>query len=480
MLLTIKKRGVVAALLVCATFGLGRLAAAAEPGKVAEAVDWKEQYAYSLGLQAYVFGFPYIYLPSLRWSWVTVPKPPGGATPYAPVNHFHHVRNVADASYRDGGSPNNDTLYSIAWVDVGREPVILSHPDMGDRYFTFQLASLDSDNFAYVGKRTTGSKAGSFAIVGPHWKGKLPPGIQLLAASRTPTVLILGRTLVDGPGDVATVNALQDRYSLVPLSFWGKKNLTLPESRDIWAPFDPKTDPLAEWKTMNLAMTEEPPESRLKPLLATFSRIGVGPGQNVDAMDAATRRGLERAAVDGRKLLGEAIRSGELGKRVNGWNIPPPAFGRAGLVDDFLLRGSLQCLGGIVANDPEEAVYFNTAVDANGNPLTSSHSYTIRFAPGQLPDVGAFWSITMYDPTYNLTQNPINRYSIGNRTQGLRKDADGGLTVYVGPTAPGGERDANWLPSPASGGFLVIMRTYMPGPDIVQQKWAPPPIQPAD
>jgi hypothetical protein len=191
--------------------------------------DWQEQYAYTLGMQAYVFGFPYVYLPSIRWNWVTVPKAEGSITPYAPLNHFYNVRDLATAEYRDGGSPNNDTLYSIAWVDVTKEPLILSHPEMGDRYFTFEIASLDSDNFAYVGKRTTGGKAGSFAMVGPDWKGALPEGVTALPRSRTNSVLILGRTLVDGNADLPAVRKLQDQYTLVPLSLWGKKDAVLPE-----------------------------------------------------------------------------------------------------------------------------------------------------------------------------------------------------------------------------------------------------------
>lgn len=352
--------------------------------------DWREVYAYTLGVQAYVFGFPYVYLPSLRWDWVTQPKPPGNITPYAPLNHFHHVRTLADASYRGGGSPNQDTLYSMAWVDVGKEPVILSHPDMADRYFTFELACMDSDNFAYVGKRTTGNKAGNFAIVGPNWKGRLPQDVQAIPASRTPTVLIFGRTLVDGQADLATVNGLQDQYRLTPLSLWGKGNVTLPASRDVWRPFDPKIDSLAEWKTMNRAMTENPPEARLEKQVGLFSKVGVGPGQDIDTLDDATKRGLARAAVDGRKLLNDVISSGLLGKRTNNWNIPPRIMGRAGLSDDFLLRGSLQCLGGIIANEPEEAVYYNTAVDGGGQPLDGVRSYKMRFAPGQLPKVHAF------------------------------------------------------------------------------------------
>jgi hypothetical protein len=181
--------------------------------------DWRERYAYTLGMQAYVFGFPYVYLPSLRWDWVTQPKPLDGSTPYAPINHFFHARKLVDASFREGGAPNQDTLYSWAWVDVTNEPVILTHADMGDRYFTFELASMDSDNFAYVGKRTTGGKAGSFAIASPDWEGTLPDGVKPLPRSRTSTVLIIGRTLIDGVADTPAVNALQDQYTLTPLSF---------------------------------------------------------------------------------------------------------------------------------------------------------------------------------------------------------------------------------------------------------------------
>jgi hypothetical protein len=448
-----------------------------EQAKAAVPADWREQYAYTLGMQAYIFGFPYVYMPTIRWAWVTQPKPPGSNTPFAPLNHFFHGRALLTADYRDGGAPNNDTLYSFAWLDVGKEPIILFHPDMGDRYFTFEMASLDSDNFAYVGTRTTGSKAGSFAIVGPDWKGNLPAGVKRLPPSRTPSVLILGRTLVDNEADAAVVNNLQDQYTLTPLSLWGKKNALLPESRDVWKPFDPKTDPLAEWKTMNKAMTENPPEARLAKLVELFGKVGVGPGHDIDKLDEGTKRGLASAAVDGRALLNEVIRSGDMGTKANNWSIPPEAFGRAGLHDDFLLRASVQNLGGIIANDPAEAVYFNTAIDSSGQTLDGAKRYILRFPPGQLPKVKAFWSITLYDPTYNLTENPINRYSIGNRTKGLKHDTDGGLTIYIQSISPGAGKESNWLPSTKSGLFLLVLRTYIPGVEIVEQKWAPPGVE---
>lgn len=455
------------------------LATIAQPSRAQDATprsDWREEYAYTLGVQAYVFGSPYVYMPFLRWNWVTQPKAPGSITPYAPLNHFYNVRQLANATYRDGGSPNNDTLYSIAWLDLSKEPIILSHPDMGERYFVFEFASLDSDNFAYVGKRTTGGTAASFAIIGPNWKGTLPEGVKALPKSSTSSALVFGRTLVDGPADVAAVNALQDQFSLVPLSLWGKKGASLPASRDVWKPFDPKAEPLAEWKTMSRAMSEDPPQERLAKLVELFAKIGIGPNQDLDKLDEATKRGLIRAAADGNKLLHQVIASGELGRRVNNWNIPPKSIGRAGLHDDFLLRASLQNLGGIIANDPAEAVYMNTTRDANDQMLDGTKRYTMRFAPGQLPQVDAFWSITMYDPTFNLTPNPINRFAIGDRTPGLKKDPDGGLTIYLQNSSPGPDKESNWLPSTASGPFLLILRTYMPGPEIVEQKWAPPPV----
>ena len=166
-------------------------------------------------MQAFIYGFPYVYNAKLRHDWVTQAREPA-VVPYAAVNHFWHAARVMDATYRDGGCPNNDTLYSLAWLDLSEEPVILSDPDMADRYFTFELMGFASDNFNYVGQRTTGSKAGHFAICGPGWHGDLPPGVQATRPAPTPWVLLLGRTLVDGETDLANVHALQAQYATHP------------------------------------------------------------------------------------------------------------------------------------------------------------------------------------------------------------------------------------------------------------------------
>ena len=281
-------------------------APAPEPGMVFvpnQGVDWREEYAYTLGVQAYIFGYPWVYLPTLRWQWTN--KYQNIDTAYAPINHFWHAQRLLTAQWRDGGTMNNDTLYSLAWVDVRNEPVILSVPDTGDRYYTMELVGMNADNFAYVGQRATGNKAGDYALVGPGWKGVLPAGVKALPPSPSSSILVFGRTLTVNDADVPAVRALQQKYRLTPLSQWGKnaKGTPVPESRDVWQPFDEAKDPLAHWKTMNRAMAEDPTDPRHALMIKNFAGIGVGPGLDVDKQDAATKRGLVRAAREGWRIL---------------------------------------------------------------------------------------------------------------------------------------------------------------------------------
>ena len=198
--------------------------------------DWRAEYAYTAGVQAFIYGFPYIHNAKLRHDWVTQARDTA-VIPYAAVNQFWHAARLIDAMYRDGGCPNNDALYSLAWLDLRDEPVILSHPDMADRYFSFELTGFTSDNFGYVGQRTTGPGAGHFAITGPGWQGDLPAKVQPVGPAPTPWVLVLGRTLVDGTSDPPNVRALQPRYRLTPLSLWDKPEAAVPERREVYAPY---------------------------------------------------------------------------------------------------------------------------------------------------------------------------------------------------------------------------------------------------
>ncbi len=444
--------------------GLSALLAASAAAEDAKP-DWREQYAYTLGVQAYIYAFPWAYMPQARWDR-TEPLD-------HQANRFFHVRKLEDATHLTGGAPNNDTLYSRAWVYLKDEPVILTVPAIADRYYTMEIVDFMGDNFAYVGTRATGTKAGSYAIVGPDWKGTLPEGVTALPPSSTPWATILGRTYVKDPSDLDAAHKIQDQYMLTPLSQWGKAEVTPPKDAVVWPAFDPTADPLADWKTINRAMIEVPPPAREADTFEQLARIGIGPGLDVEAQDASTKRGLARAAVDGKKIIAGAFTDGYLQKSVNGWNYPPPATGRPSATRDWLFRG-VQMLAGFVANDPIEATYFNVSVDGDGKPLTGDTRYIIHFDKGGEPKVKAFWSVTMYNLQYNLVANPIDRYSVGDRT-GMKQDADGGLTIYVQKDSPGVDKESNWLPAP-DGQFFMIMRTYLPADDIGNQTWQPPKI----
>ena len=436
--------------------------------------DWQAEYAYSYGLQAFIYGFPYVYLAQCRYKWTNEPRDPEHV-PYSAVGQFWHARDVLDATYQDGGNPNNDTMYSIAWVDLTEEPVILSHPDMGGRYFSFQLAGMTSDNFDYVGQRTTGSAAGDFALTGPGWEGELPEGVKATAPARTPWILCLGRTLVDGPDDVVNVREIQSQYRLTPLSLWGQPGAMAPERRDVLKPIEMSDDPLGPWKTLNAVLGENPPPEEHAVLLEQFATIGIGPGLDVEAQPHVVKDSLVRAAGAGMQVLKQYFLGGAWATVVNGWRYPPRELGRAG--DDFLLRAAGQALGGIIANDPPEAVYLVNMDDADGDKLAGDRRYELSFEHHTLPPVDSFWSLTMYKEDMNLVPNPADRYSIGERTAGLQRDPDGALTISIQAEAPGEGRAANWLPCPAQGTWFVILRLYRPQAEVIDATWECPPIR---
>ena len=398
--------------------------------------DWREMNAYALGVQAYIYTFPWSYMTDQRWF--------RSADVGHQANQLFHFRDLKDASHVDGGSPNNDTLYSRSWLYLKDEPIILSVPAISDRYHSVELTDYMDDNFAYVGTRMTGDGAGTFAIIGPGWKGSLPAGVTALPPSSTPWAFLQVRTAVKDASDLEAAHAIQDKYKLTPLSQWENPAASPPKSGEIWQPLDRAADPLNEWRTINRSMVEVPADPRDADLLQSFARIGVGPGLDIDALDASTKRGLARAAVDGRTIINGAFAGGYRQTNVNGWNYPPPETGRMTQTRDWLLR-ALQPAAGFNANDPIEAVYLNVSVDGDGKKLSGANRYVIHFDKGAEPKVKAFWSLTMYNLKYNLVANPINRYSLGDRS-GMKRDPDGGLTIYLQRTRPAPTRRATGCP----------------------------------
>ena len=347
---------------------------------------------------------------------------------------------------------------------------------------------MSSDNLGYIGSRTTGSKAGHFALVGPNWKGKLPKGVRSIAPSmgtkaeaasedflRSPnnTVYVQGRTSVNRSEDAKIVNKLQDQFTLTPLSQWGKGKPNVPENRDVPKPFDEKNDSLGYWKTINAAMTENPPTPEHTAIVKMFKSIGIGPGQDVNKMDEATQRGLARAAKDGLALMKKTAKAGGSGRKVNGWSMTPTTTGSAGYLYDFVTRGVIQSMLGIIANDPKEAVYPLGHDDIDGNPLNGANNYTMTFKKGQIPDVKYFWSLTLYDFNNNLVKNPINRWAFSSNSAGYKFADDGSLTLYIQKESPDKDKESNWLPS-SDGGYWMLFRTYGPGESVLNGTWEIP------
>lgn len=435
-------------------------------------ISWREQYAYSVGMAAYPYTLPYLYMSQLRWMWTNHPRDPENF-PYAAINQFWHANKLADATYKDGGTPNNDTVYSTAWVFVGEEPVILSHPNMGDRNFSFHFTGYTSDNFAVVSQRATGGDAGHYAIVPKDFKGTLPAGVTRLNAAPTPWLLLLARTMVHDARDLSNVDKLQQQYRLTPLSVWGKTGQTLPVSREIWAPHKAKQDPLASWRTINRAMTENPPPTSESAILNFLAEVHIGPGQDISTLDEDSKRGLARAAKDAHQMAIKARADIPGGTIVNGWRRNPAKAGSLGKAGDYFTRGIIQSFKGVSANYPEEARYFGRSRDEFGGYLDASQNdYTLTFAAGESPPVDAFWSLTMYGLDANLVSNPIERYSIGDRSPNLKHNSDGSLTLYLQHDSPGEEKEGNWLPAP-DGRFTLTLRAYRPGADIINGDWVP-------
>jgi hypothetical protein len=389
-------------------------------------------------------------------------------------NTLHHDRRLSTPENRIVVSPNNDTPYSTATLDLRAEPLVLSVPDMGDRYYTFQLVDMATNNFAYIGTRATGNNAGKFALSGPDWGGTLPEGVELI---RCPSffVGVVGRTQLKGPDDLKNVIAVQDQYSLVPLS-----KLTGEKPRPVkpvdFPAYNEKSVTTLElfrmlsWELQYLTLCAE--ETRL---LGRFAAIGIAPGKAFDpaALDETTRKAMEAGLAAG--LAKIRARADRIGRAVNGWDLAPtgvPYFGH-----DYLLRAAY-AMKAIYVNNPEEAYYPAANVDSNGDPLDGSkHRYAIRFQKGQLPPARYFWSLTMYRKSDGLlVENPIKRYSIGDRTAGLKHGEDGSLTVYLQPDSPGAGKESNWLPAPDEP-FYLLMRIYGPSESVLSGKWTPPPVE---
>jgi hypothetical protein len=431
--------------------------------------------AEAIATLAYIYGFPLVLMDVSREVMTSVPAPTGLK---APLNRFIHLRQFPDYSLHEVVSPNVDTLYSTAWLDLSREPVVLAVPEMGKRYYLMQLLDAWTNVFAAPGTRTTGSGAGAFAIVGPGWEGTLPPNVRKIAAP-TNLVWILGRTYTAGSEDYPTVRAIQDRYQLVPLSSWGR-----PYTPPAQVPFDISADvdtaPVDQTSRLSASafltrlaglMGPNPPADDDEPMVRRLRMIGLVPGESfaLDRLPVPLAAAVASGVAAGRERL-EALAKAPPQELVNGWLIER----RVGRYDtNYMLRAHV-ALVGLGANLPEDAIYPMAVVDGEGAKLTGSNRYLLHFPADALPPVDAFWSVTMYDERHFLVKNPIERYAVGDR-QPLHFNPDGSLDVFIQNADPGRERHANWLPAPPDG-FNLILRLYSPRKAVLDGAWSPPPV----
>jgi hypothetical protein len=436
--------------------------------------DWRETYAYSVGMQAIVYGFPVV--KNLQQRYFMVEKPAGQVS--MPINAWYHQRAPGTSADKYGSSIIDTLLYSAAWYDVSKEPLVVTVPDAGKRYYSVQLMEMYSDIFGYIGLRATGNKAGSYAVVGPGWKGTLPKDIAGTLRSPTPTGMLLLRIVFDSRDNLKPAHDLQDQTVLAPLSVWTTKTPFVANLRDVLDPADRKADPLWFFTLLNRGMSENPPPAKDHPLVSTFASVGLGPNQpdDLSKLDAATQAGLRRAMADGLAMLGSVAKSGGNAKIVNQWAYGQTTWGRAGENNDFLTRAATQSLAGMQEHYIEEVVKLRAHHDGSGKLLNGADAkYVLKFPAGGVPKTRSFWSVTLYDERYDLAANDINRYSRGSPDAELQYAADGSLEIYIQAEPPAVDKRSNWLPAP-KGPFNLFLRAYLPDEALIKQTWTPPPV----
>jgi hypothetical protein len=404
---------------------------------------------------------------------------------HAPMGQFINIKRYPPADFRGVSAPNADTLYSLAWLDLG-EPQVFGHPDMGKRFYLFEMTDLWMTDFNSPGTRTAGGQAANYLITGPDWAGTVPAGMKQIKCA-TRYMVILGRTYADGTEqDYSAVNALQAQYNIVPLSVYGKPYTYQAPPVDPNPGYSMTDGPQTVILGMDtstyfnmltrLMGSSAPPAREDAPMLARMAKIGLVPGQPFDMAKLAP------SVQAGLKDLGKVAlarieaNKGNMGGMANGWVITKDL----GVYGTNYMKRAVVAAFGWPANLSQDAVYPYTDVDSTGQKLSGANRYTVSFAKGLTPPVNAFWSITMYeiDKGWWFVPNALNKFTVSMRNN-PKFNPDGSLTLYFQNESPGKDLEANWLPAP-KGEFIAMMRMYWPkenAPSILNGTWKPPAIK---
>ncbi len=452
---------------------------------VASATGIGAEEAHAIGVDAYLYLYPLVTMDLTRKQSTNIES--GKELGKGPTNTFVNVPEYPPANFRGVVRPNFDTLYSVAWLDVTTEPVIVSVPDTDGRYYLLPMLDMWTDVFASPGWRTTGTQAGHFIIVPAGWQPDLrerfvvefglPQDTQRIEAP-TPYVWVIGRTKTDGPTDYDAVHKIQAGYAITPLSRWGKP--AEPTTVKIDPTVDMKTPPKAQVDAMPAEkffaygaelMKLHPPHLTDEPMIAVMKRIGIEPGKSFDiaTVEPAVRSALESAPEDAQKAMQWKLAT--LARVVNGWSMNTDTMGVYG---NYYLKRAIVAQIGLGANLPEDAIYPINLADETGKPLDGANKYIIHFEKGATPPARSFWSVTLYDQEGFQVANPLDRFALSSWMP-FHYNADGSLDLFFQNESPGADDQANWLPAP-KGPFNLTMRLYSPSTEALTGRWSPPAV----
>ena len=429
-----------------------------------------EQEAHAVGVEAYVYFYPLITMDVTRKVFTNA-EPGNGR---GPMNTFQSMAAYPAASDKAVVRYNFDTLYSAAWLDMTKEPMIVSVPDTNRRYYLLPMLDMWTDVFASPGWRTTGTQAGNFLITPPGWNGDIPPGMTRINAP-TPYVWIIGRTKTDGPQDYDAVHRIQAGFKITPLSQnYSPPTATIDPSVDMKTPPKVQVDTMTAEKYFAYAaelLKAIPPHITDQPMIARLRKIGFEPGKSfeLDKANPAIREALESAPQDAQQLMTWKLPT--LTRVANGWSMNTDTMGVYG---NYYLKRAIVAQVGLGANLPEDAIYPVNLADESDKPLDGANKYTLHFDKGETPPADAFWSVTLYDADGFQVANSLNRFNLASWMP-LKYNADKSLDLYFQNESPGANKEANWLPTP-KGAFNLLMRLYAPSAEALTGKWNPPPV----
>jgi hypothetical protein len=452
------------------------------PANAQAKAEWPDiREAKAIAEEGFIYGLPIVMNYAVMYEFAVDTKNSQFKAPFNQIKNLAYV-----ATYKDTAvvTPNSDTPYSTLWFDLRAEPMVVSVPAVEKtRYYTVQLIDGNTFNFGYIGSRATGSDAGDYMVAGPNWQGATPPGIKKVFPSSTQFAFAAIRTQLFNPEDMPNVVKVQSGYKAQPLSSYIKQPATIGAAAIDFPKADAELVKKNFFEYLDFALQFAPPTPEEKEIRAKLARIGVGPGKTFDFKELPIAHKLEigLGMKDGEEKVDKYLAEGV--KNINGWKVGS-FFGDQAFFNGDWLKRAAGAKGGIYGNDAVEAVYPMTKTLANGDELDGSkNKYTLTFPAGQFPPVNAFWSVTMYDgKTQLLIENPINRYLINSpMLSGMKKNADGSLTLHVQKDSPGTDKESNWLPAP-NGPIYLVMRLYWPkteAPSILPPgngTWQPPAI----